>query len=98
MEKKSGGKEQQRIDAEGQLARSRAKLEALAKGMVTDEEGHAATLDSQLTGVCLSVALVCYAVYQHFSHSIATLPARDEDEDGRSNAAAEEASAAEEEE
>lgn len=51
MEKKSGGKEQQRTDAEGQLARSRAKLEALARGMLTDEEGHAATLDSQLTCV-----------------------------------------------
>lgn len=35
-------------------------MEALAKGMTTDEDGHAVTLDAQLTGRMLFLLFVKY--------------------------------------
>ncbi|KAI1727452.1 SMC proteins flexible hinge domain-containing protein [Ditylenchus destructor] len=52
LEKKEadiGGEEKRGKNAEEKLLRARQKLEALAKGMTTDEDGNAVTLDAQLT-------------------------------------------------
>lgn len=44
-----GGEEQRGKAAEEAVVRARRKLEALAKGMTTDEGGNAVTLEAQLT-------------------------------------------------
>ncbi|VDN21752.1 unnamed protein product [Gongylonema pulchrum] len=49
LEAGSGGEEKRGKEAEEAVKRARNKIEALAKGMTTDEEGHAVTLDAQLT-------------------------------------------------
>uniref|UniRef100_A0A915PWC6 Structural maintenance of chromosomes protein n=1 Tax=Setaria digitata TaxID=48799 RepID=A0A915PWC6_9BILA len=49
LETEIGGEEKRGKEAEEAVKRARKKLEALAKGMITDEEGHAITLDAQLT-------------------------------------------------
>lgn len=49
MESEDGGKEKRGKDAEEKLQKARAKMEALAKGMTTDEDGNAVTLEGQLT-------------------------------------------------
>lgn len=50
LEVESGGEEKRGKEAEEAVRRARSKMEALAKGMTTDEEGHAMTLHAQLTG------------------------------------------------
>ncbi|VDN89119.1 unnamed protein product [Brugia pahangi] len=49
LETEIGGEEKRGKEAEEAVKRARNKLEALAKGMITDEDGHAVTLDAQLT-------------------------------------------------
>lgn len=53
MEREIGGEEKRGEDAQEAVKRARAKLEALAKGMTTDDEGNAMTLDAQLTSKVL---------------------------------------------
>lgn len=48
-ENEIGGEERRGKDAEESATRARQKLEALARGMTTDEHGNAITLDAQLT-------------------------------------------------
>uniref|UniRef100_A0A914IB66 SMC hinge domain-containing protein n=1 Tax=Globodera rostochiensis TaxID=31243 RepID=A0A914IB66_GLORO len=48
-ESEIGDEEHRGKSAEEALARARQKLEALAKGMTTDDEGNAVTLEAQLT-------------------------------------------------
>ena len=48
-ESDSGSEEQRGKAAEEAVVRARQKLEALARGMTTDEEGNAITLEAQLT-------------------------------------------------
>lgn len=50
MESISGGEEKHGKNAEETVRKARNKLEAIAKGMTTDEEGHVISLDAQLTG------------------------------------------------
>lgn len=50
LETEIGGEEKLGKQAEEAVRRARSKMEALAKGMITDEDGHAVTLDAQLTG------------------------------------------------
>ena len=49
-EGETGSEEQRGRAAEEAVVRARQKLEALARGMTTDEEGNAITLEAQLTG------------------------------------------------
>ncbi|MCP9262000.1 Structural maintenance of chromosomes protein [Dirofilaria immitis] len=49
LETEIGGEEKRGKEAEEALKRARNKMEALAKGMITDEDGRAVTLDAQLT-------------------------------------------------
>uniref|UniRef100_A0A914BXX7 RecF/RecN/SMC N-terminal domain-containing protein n=1 Tax=Acrobeloides nanus TaxID=290746 RepID=A0A914BXX7_9BILA len=49
MESENGGQEKRGKDAEEKLQKARSKMEALAKGMTTDEDGNAVTLEGQLT-------------------------------------------------
>ncbi|KAL3994489.1 RecF/RecN/SMC N terminal domain family protein [Acanthocheilonema viteae] len=49
LETEIGGEERRGKEAEEAVKRARNKMEALAKGMITDEDGHAVTLDAQLT-------------------------------------------------
>ncbi|VDN59451.1 unnamed protein product [Dracunculus medinensis] len=49
MESISGGEEKHGKNAEETVRKARNKLEAIAKGMTTDEEGHVISLDAQLT-------------------------------------------------
>lgn len=48
-ESEIGGEEQRGKNAEEIISKARQKLEALAKGMTTDEQGNAMTLDAYLT-------------------------------------------------
>ncbi len=50
LEQERGGEERAGEMAEEEVRRLRAKIEALARGMTTDEQGNAVTLDAQLTG------------------------------------------------
>ncbi|VDK87782.1 unnamed protein product, partial [Litomosoides sigmodontis] len=49
LETEIGGEEKLGREAEEAVRRARNKMEALAKGMITDEDGQAVTLDAQLT-------------------------------------------------
>uniref|UniRef100_A0A8R1TJ54 Structural maintenance of chromosomes protein n=1 Tax=Onchocerca volvulus TaxID=6282 RepID=A0A8R1TJ54_ONCVO len=49
LETEIGDEEKHGKEAEDAVKRARNKLEALAKGMITDEDGQAVTLDAQLT-------------------------------------------------
>lgn len=51
LESEIGGEEKRGKEAEEAVKRARNRMEALAKGMITDEDGHAVTLDAQLTGL-----------------------------------------------
>ena len=46
----NGTVEQQGLSAEEAVQRARLRLEALARGMTTDEQGNAVTLEAQLIG------------------------------------------------
>jgi hypothetical protein len=50
-ENEIGGEERRGKSAEERLAKARLQLEALAKGLTTDDEGNAVTLDAQITGL-----------------------------------------------
>ncbi|CAG9531598.1 unnamed protein product [Cercopithifilaria johnstoni] len=49
LETEIGGEEKRGKEVEEAVKHARNKMEALAKGMITDEDGHAVTLDAQLT-------------------------------------------------
>ncbi|OZC11181.1 RecF/RecN/SMC protein [Onchocerca flexuosa] len=49
LETEIGDEEKRGKEAEEAVKRARNKMEALAKGMITDEDGQAVTLDAQLT-------------------------------------------------
>lgn len=51
LEEESGGEEKRGQEVEEAVKRARNRLAALAKGMTTDEQGQAVTLDAQLTSM-----------------------------------------------
>ncbi|VDN27531.1 unnamed protein product [Gongylonema pulchrum] len=68
LEAGSGGEERRGKEAEEAVKRARNKIEALAKGMTTDEEGHAVTLDAQLTGQCFRFYYRLWFYFWYFLH------------------------------
>lgn len=54
LEADRGEEERRGEEAEEAVRRARNKIEALAKGMTTDEHGDAVSLDAQLTGSSIS--------------------------------------------
>lgn len=54
VEAEGGDEERRGNEAEEKVLNARKKLEALAKGMTTDEQGNAVTLEGQLTGAWTS--------------------------------------------